>query len=142
MYRQKMIGLKPSFSSDSPAQRPDGASQGAASATHQDVLAGAGSGSAAIPAPARHGLIVASFVSAAPDQHCTTDAQCGYDYLCDTTRHLCYPPRDCFAWAKLWRGGLVYYGGLILATAYAVYYTRRANIRFLRVAFRPIAKRT
>jgi phosphatidylglycerol:prolipoprotein diacylglycerol transferase len=67
-------------------------------------------------------------------KHCNTARECGYDYLCDTTRHLCYPPRDCFAWAKLWRGGLVYYGGLILATAYAVYYTRRANIRFLRVA--------
>jgi phosphatidylglycerol:prolipoprotein diacylglycerol transferase len=65
---------------------------------------------------------------------CNTAAECGFDYLCDTARHVCYPPRDCLAWAKLWRGGLVYYGGLILATAYAVYFTRKAKIRFLRVA--------
>ena len=67
-------------------------------------------------------------------RHCNTARECGYDYLCDTTKHLCYPPRDCLAWAKLWRGGLVYYGGLIMATTYAVYFTRKAKIRFLRVA--------
>ena len=66
--------------------------------------------------------------------HCNVAKECGYDYLCDTARHVCYPPRDCFAWAKLWRGGLVYYGGLIMATAYAVYFTHKAKIRFLRVA--------
>ncbi|HMU39380.1 MAG TPA: prolipoprotein diacylglyceryl transferase [Pseudomonadota bacterium] len=67
-------------------------------------------------------------------RHCNTASECGYEYLCDTARHVCHPKRDCFAWAKLWQGGLVYYGGLILATAYAVYYTRKAKIRFLRVA--------
>lgn len=67
-------------------------------------------------------------------KHCNTAKECGFEYLCDTSRHVCHPQRDCLAWAKLWQGGLVYYGGLLLATAYAVYYTRRAKIRFLRVA--------
>ena len=34
---------------------------------------------------------------------CNVARECGYDYLCDAARHICYPPRDCFAWAKLWR---------------------------------------
>ena len=29
--------------------------------------------------------------------NCTTSAQCGWDYLCDTARGVCYPPRDCLA---------------------------------------------
>ena len=28
---------------------------------------------------------------------CLNAAQCGYDYLCDTVTHKCYPPKDCFA---------------------------------------------
>ncbi len=31
-------------------------------------------------------------------------------------KQICNPPEaDCFAWAKFWTGGLVYYGGLVLA---------------------------
>lgn len=67
-------------------------------------------------------------------RRCTTNAECGYDYLCDTARNVCHPPRDCLAWAKLWRGGLAYYGGLLLATAYAFYFTRKHKISFLRIA--------
>jgi len=67
-------------------------------------------------------------------QHCTTAKECGYDYLCDAARAVCYPPRDCFAWAKLWRGGLAYYGGFLMATAYAYYFTRKHNIRWWRIA--------
>lgn len=67
-------------------------------------------------------------------QYCLTDKQCGYDYLCDSVRKTCYPPRDCLAWAKLWRGGLAYYGGLIVATLYAYYFTRKHRISFLRIA--------
>jgi phosphatidylglycerol:prolipoprotein diacylglycerol transferase len=67
-------------------------------------------------------------------RHCTAASQCGYDYLCDAARGVCYPPRDCFAWAKLWRGGLAYYGGLLLATAYAYYFTRKHRISFWRIA--------
>ncbi|MCS6912368.1 MAG: prolipoprotein diacylglyceryl transferase [Myxococcales bacterium] len=64
---------------------------------------------------------------------CTTDKQCGYDYLCDTARRVCYPPQDCLAWAKLWRGGLAYYGGFLLASAYCIYYTRRRRIPTMRI---------
>jgi phosphatidylglycerol:prolipoprotein diacylglycerol transferase len=67
-------------------------------------------------------------------RRCVSSSECGFDYLCDTARNVCYPPRDCFAWAKLWRGGLAYYGGLILATAYAFYFTRKHKISFLRIA--------
>src|SRR3954465_2002538 len=38
--------------------------------------------------------------------YCQTAAQCGYDYLCNTATHKCYPPKDCLLWAKPWRGGL------------------------------------
>ena len=55
-------------------------------------------------------------------------------HLCDAARGVCHPPRDCLAWAKVWRGGLAYYGGLLVATGYAFYYTRRRGISFLRVA--------
>ena len=65
---------------------------------------------------------------------CTTDAQCGYDYLCDTARHVCYPPQDCLAAVKLWRGGLAYYGGFLFATAFAVYFLRKHKMPFGRVA--------
>jgi phosphatidylglycerol:prolipoprotein diacylglycerol transferase len=56
---------------------------------------------------------------------CTTDAQCGYDYLCDVARKVCYPPRDCLAAVKVWRGGLAYYGGYIFAVAFGLYYVRK-----------------
>ena len=67
-------------------------------------------------------------------RHCSEAKQCGYDYLCDTARGVCYPPRDCLAWAKLWRGGLAYYGGFLLATGYAFYFTRRHKLRWWRIA--------
>ena len=67
-------------------------------------------------------------------QSCTTDAQCGYDYLCDAARHVCHPPRDCFAALEVWRGGLAYYGGFLFATAFAIWYLRRHRLSFFRVA--------
>ena len=67
-------------------------------------------------------------------KHCNVARECGFDYLCDTVNHVCYPPRDCFAWAKLWRGGLAYYGGLIMAAGYAYYFTRKHKIPWWRVA--------
>jgi phosphatidylglycerol---prolipoprotein diacylglyceryl transferase len=34
----------------------------------------------------------------------------------DEVKKVCHPPEaDCFAWAKFWSGGLVYYGGLVVA---------------------------
>ncbi len=74
---------------------------------------------------------VPEFSSWAP--RCSTGMQCGYKYLylCDTAAGIC---RDCTAWAEMWRGGLAYYGGLLLATAYAYYFTRKHRISFWRIA--------
>jgi phosphatidylglycerol---prolipoprotein diacylglyceryl transferase len=66
--------------------------------------------------------------------YCNTAAQCGYDYLCDTITHKCYPPKDCFAAIKVWRGGLAYYGGFIFATAFAWYYVRKHKLGWWRTA--------
>ena len=65
---------------------------------------------------------------------CTADAQCGYDYLCDTARSVCYPPRDCLAAVKVWRGGLAYYGGFLFAVAFGVWYVLRNRMPLGRVA--------
>jgi phosphatidylglycerol:prolipoprotein diacylglycerol transferase len=65
---------------------------------------------------------------------CADAAQCGYDYLCDTLTHKCYPPRDCFAAVKVWRGGLAYYGGFIFAVAFAYYYVRKHKLGWWRTA--------
>ncbi|MCA9533102.1 MAG: prolipoprotein diacylglyceryl transferase [Sandaracinaceae bacterium] len=32
--------------------------------------------------------------------------------------------RDCFAWAKFWQGGLAYYGGLIAASAFGIWFLK------------------
>jgi phosphatidylglycerol:prolipoprotein diacylglycerol transferase len=63
---------------------------------------------------------------------CTSAQQCGYDYLCDLATHKCYPPRDCLAAIKVWRGGLAYYGGFLAATAYAWYYVRKHKLGWWR----------
>jgi phosphatidylglycerol:prolipoprotein diacylglycerol transferase len=67
-------------------------------------------------------------------QWCANAAQCGYDYLCDTVSHKCYPPADCLAAIKLWRGGLAYYGGFIFAVAFAWYYVRKHKLGWWRTA--------
>lgn len=64
---------------------------------------------------------------------CTADAQCGYDYLCDTARNVCYPPRDCLAALKFWQGGLTYYGGFLTAVPAGLWYARRKQIHLMRV---------
>lgn len=66
-------------------------------------------------------------------RHCSMASQCGDPYLCDALRRVCYPPRDCWAWLKLWRGGLSYYGGFLLALGTAVWYCRRNRLPLLRV---------
>jgi phosphatidylglycerol:prolipoprotein diacylglycerol transferase len=65
---------------------------------------------------------------------CANAAQCGYDYLCDTVTHKCYPPKDCFAVVEIWRGGLAYYGGFIFAVAFAWYYVRKHGLGWWRTA--------
>lgn len=44
----------------------------------------------------------------------------------DASISACRPAsRDCFAWAAFWSGGLAYYGGLIGATAFGLYFLRK-----------------
>ena len=55
--------------------------------------------------------------------------------LWDTARAVCHPREtNCFAWAAFWAGGLTYYGGLIAASAYAVYFLRREKFPFWKTA--------
>ncbi len=57
------------------------------------------------------------------------------DGIWDATRNVCHPREaNCFAWAAFWAGGLTYYGGLIGATGYAVYFLRREGFPFLKAA--------
>jgi len=69
----------------------------------------------------------------APVAHCTTDAQCMPDFLCNAAAGHCHPPGDCLLWAKIWRGGLSYYGGFIAAVLFAVYFIRKHRLPFWRV---------
>jgi phosphatidylglycerol:prolipoprotein diacylglycerol transferase len=66
--------------------------------------------------------------------HCTADAQCGYDYLCNLENNTCYPPRDCLAALKFWQGGLAFYGGLVLAVPVGLWYARRKQLGVWRIA--------
>lgn len=53
----------------------------------------------------------------------------------DAAASVCHPrERNCFAWAAFWAGGLTYYGGLIGASAYAVYFLRREKFPFWKAA--------
>jgi phosphatidylglycerol:prolipoprotein diacylglycerol transferase len=69
-----------------------------------------------------------------PVEACTSDAQCGDYFLCDTELNRCYPPRDCLLVFKAWRGGFAFYGGLIFATAFAWHWLRKRKIPFLKMA--------
>jgi phosphatidylglycerol:prolipoprotein diacylglycerol transferase len=65
---------------------------------------------------------------------CTESAQCGYDYLCDTARNKCYPPKDCLAAFKFWQGGLAFYGGFVLSVPLGLWYARKKQLGIWRVA--------
>jgi phosphatidylglycerol:prolipoprotein diacylglycerol transferase len=67
-------------------------------------------------------------------RYCTQAAQCGYDYLCNLDTHTCYPPTDCLAAIKVWRGGLAYYGGFLLAVPFAYWYVRKYKLGWWRTA--------
>ncbi len=57
------------------------------------------------------------------------------DGLWDEARQVCHPREaNCFAWAAFWAGGLTYYGGLIGAVGYAMYFLRREGFPFLKAA--------
>ncbi len=75
---------------------------------------------------------------------CTSDGQCGGDYLCDLSaqpavvagerKSMCYPPQDCLAVFKFWQGGLTFYGGLLLAVPGGFLYARHRGLGALRAA--------
>ena len=67
-------------------------------------------------------------------QTCTAAAQCGYDYLCDLATNKCYPPKDCLAVFKLWRGGFAYYGGFLFASVFGLWYARKHKLGMWRMA--------
>jgi len=51
----------------------------------------------------------------------------------DTAANVCRPPEgDCFAWAKFWQGGLVWYGGLLGAGGYGIYFLWREGFPVLK----------
>lgn len=56
-----------------------------------------------------------------------TEARCAQvEGLWDAAAQVCRPAeRDCFAWAAFWRGGLAYYGGLLAAGAFGLYFLRK-----------------
>lgn len=53
-----------------------------------------------------------------------TQSQCTQaEGIWNAAKQICEPAgRDCFAWAAFWRGGLAYYGGLIAASAFGVWF--------------------
>ncbi len=63
-------------------------------------------------------------------ERCTTDASCGEGFLCNPENKKCYPPRDCLSVFKVWKGGLVFYGGFLFAAGFAIWYIRRHRLPF------------
>jgi phosphatidylglycerol---prolipoprotein diacylglyceryl transferase len=65
---------------------------------------------------------------------CFSDAQCGFEYVCNMATNTCHPPRDCLAVLKVWRGGLAYYGGFIFAAGFGLYYARKHKLGMWKMA--------
>lgn len=63
-----------------------------------------------------------------------TRAQCAeVEGLWDAAAGVCRPAEgDCFAWAKFWQGGLVWYGGLIGAGAYGIHFLHKEGFPVLK----------
>lgn len=63
-----------------------------------------------------------------------TAAQCARaEGIWDAAREVCQPSeRDCFAWAAFWRGGLTYYGGLVAASIFGIWFLRREGVPLYR----------
>jgi phosphatidylglycerol:prolipoprotein diacylglycerol transferase len=66
--------------------------------------------------------------------YCTSNAQCGYDYVCNLAAHTCHPPRDCLKVLKVWQGGLAYYGGFVFAAGFGLYYARKHKLGMWKMA--------
>jgi phosphatidylglycerol:prolipoprotein diacylglycerol transferase len=64
----------------------------------------------------------------APGAACADDAQClaaGLGDRCDAATGLCRQQRDCLRTLKIWYGGYVFYGGLLLAVPLGIWFLRR-----------------
>jgi len=62
---------------------------------------------------------------------CTFDQQCldaGLGDLCLTATGLCSQSRDCLRVFKIWYGGYVFYGGLLLCIPSAIWFVRRRKL--------------
>ena len=61
-------------------------------------------------------------------RRCLNDAQCvqaGLGDLCDASTGLCRQGQDCLRVFKIWYGGYVYYGGLLLAVPVGIWFLAR-----------------
>lgn len=65
-----------------------------------------------------------------------TAAQCAdIEGVWNTTKEICQPAEaDCFAWAAFWRGGLTYYGGLVAASAFGLWFLKRERFPMLKAS--------
>lgn len=63
-----------------------------------------------------------------------TQGQCAaVEGLWDAAANVCRPAEgDCFAWAKFWQGGLVWYGGLLGGGAYGIYFLHKERFPVLK----------
>lgn len=62
---------------------------------------------------------------------CADDAQClaaGLGDLCDSASGLCRQERDCLRAFKIWYGGYVFYGGLLLAVPLGLWFLHRRRV--------------
>jgi len=65
-----------------------------------------------------------------------TRAECTqYEGLWDATASVCRPAEaNCFAWIEFWNGGLTYYGGLIAASAFCLWFLKREKFPMLKAS--------
>ncbi len=65
-----------------------------------------------------------------------TRAQCTQiEGVWDAAGGVCKPAgTDCFAWAAFWRGGLTYYGGLVAASVFGLWFLKREGFPMLKAA--------
>jgi phosphatidylglycerol:prolipoprotein diacylglycerol transferase len=65
-----------------------------------------------------------------------TELQCqDIEGVWDGAESVCRPAEsDCFAWAAFWRGGLTYYGGLIAASLFGLWFLKRERFPMLKAA--------
>lgn len=70
-------------------------------------------------------------------RRCTSEAQCiqaGLGDLCDTATGLCRQQQDCLRVFKIWYGGYVFYGGLLLAVPLGIWFLHRRGLAVWAVA--------